>query len=209
MAGSRGPILDIAIFLAIYILIKLNNSRKKWFLLGIVVIIGAVIWNTYIYVLNMLTILLNRFGVSSRFIQKMLAGEIADDSGRYEIWKAAIEMIRKKPLGYGAMGSRHVISQYIYVAHPHQIFLEILIDFGVIAGSCIIILMIYHTIRLFTMKYVDDWKGVFLIFFARACQLLISLTFWHSIGVWGTLAVGVCMAREYRQRRGLYIYGSK
>lgn len=209
MAGSRGPILDIAIFLAIYILIKLNNSRKKWFLLGSVVIIGAVIWNTYIYVLNMLTILLNRFGVSSRFIQKMLAGEIADDSGRYEIWKAAIEMIRKKPLGYGAMGSRHVISQYIYVAHPHQIFLEILIDFGVITGSCIIILMIYHTIRLFTMKYVDDWKGVFLIFFARACQLLISLTFWHSIGVWGTLAVGVCMAREYRQRRGLYIYGSK
>ena len=207
MAGSRGPILDIAIFIAIYILIKLNNSRKKWLLLGTVIAIGVVIWKTYIYILNVLMNILNNIGVSSRFIQKMLAGEIADDSGRYVIWNAAVDMIRSNPFGYGAMGSRHVISQYIYVAHPHQIFLEILIDFGVIAGSVIIILMAYHTIRLFTMKYVDDWKGVFLIFFARACQLLISLTFWHSIGVWGTLAVGVCMAREYRQRRGSYIYG--
>lgn len=110
-------------------------------------------------------------------------------------------MIKKNPLGYGAMGTRHVIYQYIYVAHPHQFFLEILVDFGVIFGSIIIIWLGYKSVKLFLMKGQDEWKAVFLIFFARACQLLVSLTFWHSIGLWGALAVGVCMSRA--SRRGI------
>ena len=92
-----------------------------------------------------------------------------------------------------------MISRYIYVAHPHQFFLEVLVDFGVIFGSAIILWLVWKTVKLFTMKGQDEWKAVFLVFFARACQLLVSLTFWHSIGLWGALAVGVCMSKAKRK----------
>ena len=91
------------------------------------------------------------------------------------------------------------MQEFIYVAHPHQVFLEMLIDFGVIIGSIIIVWLLVSSVRMFTMKGQDEWKAVFLVFFARACQLLVSVTFWHSIGLWGVLAVGVNMSRASKR----------
>ncbi len=199
VAGSRGPFLDLAIFLILYFMIKISNARTRLFVtLGIIV--GAVLlWFAYPYILQALAKLLETLNISSRFLTKLMSGTIADDNHRGEIWAAALRMIRARPLGYGAMGSRHVLYRYIYVAHPHDFFLEILIDFGVVFGSFIILWLFCWAIRLFRMRDMDEWKAVFLIFFARACQLLVSLTFWHSIGLWGALAVGVCM---YRASKG-------
>lgn len=199
VAGSRGPFLDIGIFLAIYVLLKFSNSRKK-IPLAFAIIAGSILlWISYPFLISQLAALLEKLNLSSRMISKLVSGEALDDSNRLTIWNAAIEMIKENPFGYGAMGSRHVISRYIYVAHPHQFFLEVLVDFGVIFGSAIILWLVWKTVKLFTMKGQDEWKAVFLVFFARACQLLVSLTFWHSIGLWGALAVGVCMSKAKRK----------
>lgn len=205
--GSRGPFLDIAIFVVLYLILKLEKSKKKiWIILG--VSIGAVVLLlTYEYILLAIAAILNTFNISSRFITKMLQGSIADTTSRNEIWAAAINMIKENPFGYGAMGSRHVISQFIYVAHPHQIFLELLIDFGVFFGSLIIVGLGIMVIKILTMKGIPEWKGLFVVFFARACQLLISLTFWHSIGLWSVLAIGVCIFSYERKRRRIENHG--
>lgn len=196
LAGSRGPFLDIAIFILLYIIVKFTKSRKKiTFILGggLIVIFGII---ALPYLLTSISGLLENWGLSSRFITKLMSGDIMDDSGRTQIWLAAVNMIKENPLGYGAMGSRHVIYQYIYVAHPHQFFLELLIDFGVILGTVIIAFL--GTISIWTIRIRgnDEWRMVFIIFFARACQLLVSLTFWHSIGLWGMLAVWVCIRKS-------------
>lgn len=200
-AGSRGPILDILIFFAIYILNKLGNSRRKVIAVCAVSAAAVVLYLLFPYLLMGISFILSKFGTSSRFISKLLNGTISDDAGRLVIWNAALDMIKEKPLGYGAMGSRHVMQQYVYVAHPHNFFLEVLIDFGVIFGSAIIIWLLYWAIKLLSIKNCDAWRGVFLVFFSRACQLLLSLTYWHSIGLWGALAVGVCMWQEYKKKR--------
>lgn len=195
LAGSRGPFLDIAIFILLYIGFKYSESKKKGkFLLfaSIFTIIGIIVLP---YILTILADLLENYGLSSRFITKLVNGDIMDDAGRSKIWLAALNMIRKQPFGYGAMGSRHVISKYIYVAHPHQIFLEILIDFGVFWGTIIIVFLAMVSVRALCMKGMEDWKELFIIFFSRACQLLVSLTFWHSIGLWGMLAIYICMCK--------------
>ena len=199
VAGSRGPFLDIGIFLAIYILLKFSRSRKK-IILALSIIAGSILlWISYPFLISQLAGLLEKLNLSSRMISKLVSGEVLDDSNRSTIWNAAVEMIKQHPFGYGAMGTRHVIYQYIYVAHPHQFFLEVLVDFGVVFGSAIILWLAVKTVKLFKMKGQDEWKAVFLIFFARACQLLVSLTFWHSIGLWGALAVGVCMCKAKRK----------
>ena len=200
VAGSRGPFLDIAIFLVIYVMLKVRESRKKMILTILIAAGTALLWNIVPYLIIGVSAVLEKYHLSSRMVTKILSGDILDNSGRSDIWSAAMEMIRKKPLGYGAMGSRHVITDIIYVGHPHNFFLELFIDFGVIVGSIIIIWLVLNTIRMFKMKDQDEWKGVFLIFFARACQLLLSATFWHSIGLWGVLAVGFCMSKAQKKR---------
>ena len=199
VAGSRGPFVDIGIFFFIYILIKIKNSKRKAILLTSVIVVMGFVWICYPFFISALAVVLKRLNLSSRLVTKILSGEILDNSNRTVIWAAAIDMIEKNPFGYGAMGTRHVIYKYIYVAHPHQVFLEILVDFGVVFGTLMIIWIAYQTVRLFRMKGQDEWKAVFLLFFARACQLLLSLTFWHSIGLWGALAVGVCMTKAYKR----------
>ena len=199
IAGSRGPFLDLGIFLILYLMLKISNPRTRLLVIFACLVGGVLLYFAYPYILAGLAKLLEALHISSRFLTKLMSGTITDDNHRGEIWAAALRMIRSRPLGYGAMGSRHVLYRYIYVAHPHDFFLEVLIDYGVIIGTLIILWLGHWTVRLFRMKGMDDWKACFLVFFARACQLLVSLTYWHSIGLWGALAVGVCM---YRASKG-------
>ena len=199
VGGSRGPFLDLGIFIIIYVLLRIQNSRNKILIISGVVLLFAALYLVYPYLLMLLSTVFKRAGLTSRFISTLASGAITEGSGRERIWHAAVEMIKSNPLGYGAMGSRHVMQEFIYVAHPHQVFLEMLIDFGVIIGSIIIVWLLVSSVRMFTMKGQDEWKAVFLVFFARACQLLVSVTFWHSIGLWGVLAVGVNMSRASKR----------
>lgn len=193
VAGSRGPFLDIGIFFIIYTLVRISNSKQK---AQIIIVLSSLLVFSLAFgtrILMIISRVLNNYGVNPRFINTLIEGNIADSSSRDEIWAAALSMIKENPFGYGAMGSRPVMFQYIYVAHPHQVFLEILIDFGVLWGSIIILWLVFGSLRIFCLKNIDEWKGVYIVFFARACQLLVSLTFWHSIGIWGMMAIGSCI----------------
>lgn len=208
LAGSRGPVLDIIIMLVLYALIRIVRSRKKYIILASLTVSGFILYVLYPYLVNGLMSLLNRLNLSSRFLTKLLEGGITDDTGRSAIWQACLRMIEENPLGYGAMGSRHVLHEYIYVAHPHNIFLELLVDFGIVLGAAIIIWLLFWAVKLLLMKNNDAWKGLFLVFFARSCQLLVSGTYLHSMAFWGTIAVGVCMWQAHKEK-GTEAYGGQ
>ncbi len=207
VAGSRGPFLCILIFLALYYGVKfLDSKRKVLYFIGFIIGVLA-LWMVLPYLLNLIVYLLDNLNLPSRLIKKLIEGSLSDDSRRYLIWSATVQMIKNNPFGYGAMGSRHILYQYVYAGYPHQIFLEILVDFGVVLGLLIILCMGFFSFRFFTMKGNTEWKGVFIIFFSNACQLLISLTYWHTIGLWGVLAVGVCIycsQRRVKRQDGEY-----
>ena len=134
----------------------------------------------------------------------LLTGTISDDNGRKEIWNAAIDMIKTNPFGYGAMGTRHVIYFIHDVGHPHQVFLEILVDFGVLLGSIIIIIFIYQSAKiLFSNKY-NDWFPIYVLFFCRSCQLLLSGTFWHVAAIWACIGI-IFICSNKKRSRTLYV----
>lgn len=200
--GSRGPVIDIAIFLAIYFLMSVSRSRKKAVLIGALVVLIPILYFGYLPILYAISRLMTKVGVSSRFVNMLMAGTLSDDNGRLEIWERAIQMIRDNPLGYGAMGSRHVIYSIIIVGHPHNIFLEILIDFGVIFGSAIILWGGLRIFRILRKKDLGEWQGIVMIFLGQTCQLLLSGTYWHRTCVWGLLAASVSI-RNYEKRKRL------
>lgn len=188
-AGSRGPILDIIIFVTVYILVEMNNKRYKGVYIFPLIALMVSILLFYIPILDFLSKMLSRFGLQSRFIQMMLTGGIADDNGRMQIWQHAIQMIKNNPLGYGAMGSRHEIVNVIFVGHPHNIILEFMIDYGVVLGSLFLIGLIISIIRCLRAPIESEWKGLIIIFVGVSSQLLLSGTYWHRPAIWGLLAL--------------------
>lgn len=200
--GSRGAVLDILIFLAVYLLCHFKVSRKN-IILTLSGTIAAVFFVLYYHtILAAVALFMQTHNIQSRFITYMLNGAISDDTGRSRIWAECLQMIRRKPWGYGAMGSRHVIYDIIEVGHPHNLFLEILVDFGVIVGTVIIVAMIVRSIRILRMKSWVEWRDVFLIFFGTGCQLLLSGTFWHRMAIWAALGVSICLSKAERKNRG-------
>lgn len=200
--GSRGPLLDVLIFLVLFLLVELKNGRAKYLILSLVAVLGFTFYFLYAPILAFLSGALENVGISSRSIQMLLAGNISNDNGRIIIWRRAIQMIQENPFGYGAMGSRHVIYEIIHVGHPHNLFLEILIDYGVFVGGGLIIAGIVSAIRILTMKHIGEWRGLFLIFLGASSQLLLSGTYWHRAWIWALLSIGISI-RYLRKRESV------
>lgn len=192
IGGARGPFLGIMIFGVLYILMTISDSKHKVRNILLVLILGGLIFIYYRSILTLLGNALESFGISSRTITKILEGSISEDNGRALIWSTALNHIRSNPLGSGAMGARNALYQVHYVGHPHNLFLEILIDYGVIIGPIFIAVMIIGSLRILFAKKYAEWRWVYLLFFAQACSLLTSYTYWHSNGIWGALGVAVC-----------------
>lgn len=194
IAGSRGPLLCVLLFLFFYFLTVFKESnigRKSIYVIAFIVI-AILVWVSYSNILNVIANLLDEFNISSRSFRMLISGNISDDNNRLPIWNAAINMIKDHPLGYGAMGTRHVIGNIIIMGHPHNFILEIFIDYGVILGLLLLVCLICGICTNIFSKEREDWRGIFLIFFGRALQLFISGTYWHNIGFMGCIAVGVC-----------------
>lgn len=202
IGGARGPFLGIILFCALYILMETSSSRHKVRNIMLVVFIGGLFFVYYRAIFTMLGDTLASFGISSRTITKLLEGGISEDNGRYLIWANAINHIKAHPFGSGAMGARNALYQIHYVGHPHNLFLELLIDYGVILGPIIIVVMIVGSLRIMFAKRYSQWKWVYLLFFAQACSLLTSYTYWHSNGIWGALAVAVCAYKATKNNQG-------
>lgn len=200
LGGSRGPLLNIAIFISIYILIAAIESKRKITYLFLVLIGAFTLALFYRQILLWAANILNSLNLSSRTIIMLLEGAIAEGNGRDIIWREAVKMIKDNPFGYGAMGARHVLYHIHIVGHPHNIFLEILIDYGVIFGSFLIISFVVNSIKIFMSNNLGEWKYIYLIFFAYACQLLTSYTYWHSAGLWGVLAVAVNIYLDQKEK---------
>ncbi|MDO5026708.1 MAG: O-antigen ligase family protein [Tissierellia bacterium] len=192
IAGSRGPFLAISIFLGLYFLINfIKSENKRRYIVFFILVLALVIILTRKNTIHSIQIFLDNLGISSRTIDKILEGDIADGSGRGTIWTAAINHIKSNPLGSGAMGAREVLHRIHNVGHPHNFFLEIFIDYGIVLGSIFILAMLAGSGRVLFFQKNEKWKWVYLLFLAQAFTLLISYTYWHSTGIWGALGAYV------------------
>lgn len=199
--GSRGPVLFIGVFLMLLCFTQLKDSKKKWVILLVVIPLILFFYIFYDFLMLLLIRLLSSINISSRFITKLLEGSVSDDNGRNVIWEASINMIKDNPLGYGAMGSKHIISQYNYAGYPHSVVLEMMIDFGVIFGSIILIFLFSNAFKLLFLKSNSEWRDVFLVFLSSSCALFISLCFWSTTAFWASIALGVnCYFDKKRKR---------
>ena len=212
LGGSRGPIIYMVALVAILYFYKMRNSKSiKQIVMAMAIFVGVAV--LVVVGLDNLTRILGQFLSSigfgnSRTVQNLINGSISDDNGRAEIWAIAIEMIQKNGilgLGYGAYGDRYVIRpRYIWVGYCHNVFLELLIDYGVIVGSILILIGLYVAIKMLFRIKEEIWRDTFLVFFIASCKLLLYGSYWYCEAFWGAIAVGVGYSMCKKRTKRLY-----
>lgn len=150
--------------------------------------------------------IIERTGVTSRTIVMFLNGELTSDSGRNQIYAKALEMLRDVHIfGYGIYGDRyHVLSigqiainGYGYV---HNVFLEILITYGVFGVA-----IIYIGIKRLFVEIVKgknfELKCLFLICFGCSLNLMFSSSYWYQYYFWAMIGLMIRTSRiKYKLR---------
>lgn len=203
VAGSRGPLVGVGLILAIQIW---EYFQKKPLVQRIIVyglftvFISAIIVNFEAFMLGT-GLLLQKMGISSRTVMMLSEGEIASDNGRLRLYEIALDLIQKGGLfGHGIYGDRYTIASVtsMWIGYCHNIFLEILVDFGYLAGGLILLVMAVKMIRNLLAPD-SEWKSLFLIFLITASQLLLSGSYWYNASFWGCLAISVCWHQKRNQ----------
>ena len=93
-------------------------------------------------------------------------------------------------IGYGVNGDRVINTLYNH-QYAHNIIIQILIEFGIIGGSILIILMIGMVVNVVKRKTVYN-NILPVIFFTQIFALFISGTFWTSNFFW--MFIAVCLS---------------
>lgn len=145
--GTRGPIMILLAFIFLKILQVSSSKKHVKILIGLIA--GSIIWflsnsKVYLSILRFLKSFLDQLGMSTRIIDLAIEGEvIGHTSGRDEIYDLALEKISERPiLGYGVYGEWSWNGWNI-----HNIYLELLLHYGIIIGSILIIWMIGLTLN--------------------------------------------------------------
>ena len=128
LAASRGGLLTALVAIVVIPLTfpNLRLVRK----LGLIALIGGVVWAVVVYVPNAYPELQTNLERLSGTTEEVRAGNL---TGRREIWAAGIKVFSENPyLGVGSGGFGRAIEPIYGEARPaHNVFLSVLVDLGV------------------------------------------------------------------------------
>lgn len=161
--GNRGAaVAGIA-----YIVFDIFSQKKKSITVLVISAFGIVLFK-----IESFLELLQKYGIESRSINKIVFGGFDESEGRERIYSRMIIVLKQNLEGIGIWGDR----TYLDGAWCHNLILEILLDYGVIIGSGVILGLVIMIIATF-VKCGKDEKKYLLLFF---CSSIIPLMFSNS-----------------------------
>ena len=121
--------------------------------------------------------------MNTRILDKLTEGELLSSSGRNNYYDFVIDYIKSHPLiGSGMINDRAIIANALsvpaedaYGAYPHNFFLELLMQFGIVIGSVIIIAFLGLLIYTLFGKFKSSYKEYLIMFlFIGFVPLMVS-----------------------------------
>ena len=145
--------------------------------------------------------LIGKDGYNSRIIEQFFKGSLSANSARLDI----IQQLFSKMfsfgglLGFGINGDRVITSTHEY---SHNIFLELLIEFGWLIGIIAIILLL--TLAYKTIKKKTCFNNIIgILFFINLLALMVSGTFWNSLYFW--MFIAICIRVLFKGEECYYV----
>lgn len=192
LCGTRGAVLCIIVFIAIFVLLQNKYKRPllAYSLAGVAVIS---IYTFYETIVNWLSSIALSVGMSNRIFLRISEGIFWKSSGRNKLYDQIIEAISKNPIfGYG-MGGDYIISE----TYVHNIVLEFLVSYGVILGSILlgaIIYIVYNGI----FKSRDEEVKLFALVLACSTLVKLCLSGTYLDEMYFFFMLGICIGNNRR-----------
>lgn len=216
--GARGPFVCWIMFLVIKIAIQMNQvtAKKK---IGVIIglsTIGGLLFFNYYKILMGLRVFFSQSGFSVRIIDRMLDSSLLTDKGRGSIAEMCLDRIQSNPLsGTGPVNDRIYLASRFGIkgnglgSYPHNIFLEFLMQYGVIIGGILVILVIMVLIKAYRSQFGQLSKAFILVLIASYFfPLLFSRSYLDNDGFY--FLIGVCLSAVINQRKkSLFIQGEQ
>ncbi|NLA75571.1 MAG: hypothetical protein GX846_08915 [Deltaproteobacteria bacterium] len=185
--GSRGALLCILVFIFIKIIQKSLNSLKT----GIVFLISGIglimSWPLIRNGIKQFDMFLMARDIHSRTIKLFLRDGLYL-TGRDRIYSQIFEATRAKPfLGIGLAADRRILKGSS--AYAHNIFLELLMNYGFVLGLLVSFLLVLLLVRALFSRNSDKknmlaiWTGIGFIHLQISSSYLIDLKFWIFLGL--------------------------
>lgn len=168
VGGARGALLSFVLCCMAYIFFTWRQTIKNTVLMiiaGCGVCIFIVMKNE---MLALILPLLSKMNINSRTIKMMLAGEMLNSSGRDDIADKLLNNLNI--FGHGMMGDR-VICSGVYA---HNLFLELIIDFGIIFGTVLSIAIITVVVGGVLRKIKQKQVWIILLLSTGFLKLMLS-----------------------------------
>lgn len=190
--GNRGALIIPLAYITFMIALRVIGNDRLFKRIGKAInltVIAGLLFFFRDYILQALGFVLQLTGIQSRSINMIIEGTITNDNGRANIWNAVIEAIRTGgPFGYGVFGDRPFVAPIHYVGYSHNLFLELIVSFGII-GVLLILYLLMDIWRMFMVCSDDEWKELYALFLAASCQLILSESFWYVWEFWAAAAI--------------------
>lgn len=171
MFGSRGALLCFIAYILFRVL-AFDGNRKRIIRVGAGCILGICFLLFYKQIFSFIFEVLEANGMYSRTIKLLLLGQITGGSGRLELYQMYWEKILESPLlGWGVAGGWIEGGSY-----PHNLFIELLLAFGIPAGASLIIFLIGYSVKGLRSKC-EASRRVFLILLSNIMVLMVSSSF--------------------------------
>ena len=169
MQGTRGPVLCVAIY-AVLVSFKYFGLKKTLYVTLSILALGLFILYTSVghAIVRLFLDLFNELGVSVRFLELILNESLADGASRNDLASYLLGLMKENPFAIRGFFADIVATrnfQYstgkvmLYGTYAHNIYVELIFQFGIIVGLLLCILLTYNLIKL----YVNS-KGLYAVF---------------------------------------------
>jgi O-antigen ligase len=188
--GGRGPLFAYICFISLYFVfvwLKDHEVKHKWLKIFGIILGVSILYSSLNSIMQVISNMLSSHGIQSRFFVLFTSGKIADDNGRAWIQTRVINLINQKSVfsGYGPLADSYYVEYY-----SHNIVLELALEFGIVFGGMIIVLILVEMLRLLITCKDEEFCILFLVFVACGfIKLFFSSTFWQESLFWMMLAM--------------------
>ena len=187
--SARTAALCYIIYFVFQELTSENGFNSKKIIRMIIFIIGFVfVFFNLSSILQFIGKIIGKDGYNSRIIDLFGSGALSTDSGRFELQRQLLPKIFSVEgcLGYGICGDRVITSTHEY---SHNIFLQLLVEFGLVGGGLVILLMLYLFYNAIIKKTRFN-KILGILFPVGILPYFVTGTFWRSYYFW--MFVTIC-----------------
>ena len=194
ISGSRGAFIAAIFFLTL----KFGLSRR--IILSVVVVGVAVIFNIY---LEKIQQLIFNLGFQARTVALLSSGElISHDSGRLDMYQTVWEKIIEAPLlGYGIYADR----VFLDGTYSHNIFLEFCVNYGLVLGTLLMILLLCFAIYVFIRS---KKRLLSALFISLIIPLFVSFSYLDNF-FFGLFFGGLILMNKHNKKKNEYFFNNR